>query len=107
MEIKVTYQGQVVGVLDFQASTVIAKMRDLGYASFNVRSRVSKYEFFAQFKNEDTDEYIRFFPDKSFIKFDDLRITLEELRIIKNILDYNIIYSDNEEEIEQHEKESD
>lgn len=100
MKIKVTYQGVEKGVIDFQAYSTIELMRELGYASFNVRSQVAQYEAFARFKNEDTDEYISFFPDKSFIKFDDYRITLEELQVIKKIVVYNIKYSENEEESE-------
>ena len=99
MEIKVTYQGVEKAVIDFQVYTTIEIMRRLGYASFNVRSQVSKYEPFATFKNEDTDEYISFFPDKSFSKMNDSKVSIGELNVIKEILDsdFSIKYCSNEE----------
>lgn len=102
MEIKVTYQGVEKGVIDFQAYSTIELMRKLGYASFNVRSQVAKYDYFASFKNEDSDEYITFYPDKSFSKMNDSKVSLEELCVIKEIIDscYTIKYYENEEESE-------
>ena len=106
MEIKVTYQGVEKGVIDFQVLSTIALMRKLGYSSFHVRSKVARYEAFAYFKNEDTDEYISFFPDGSFIKYDDCKFSLDELNTIKYILDNEIHYHSNEEESKQYEEES-
>lgn len=102
MEIKVTYQGVEKAVIDFQVHSTIALMRKLGYGSFRVRSKVSKYEPFASFKNEDTDEYIIFYPDKSFSKMNDGKVSLDELCVIKEIIDHNysISYHANEEESE-------
>lgn len=87
MEIKVKYQGQVVALIDFQAFTAIVNFRKLGYGSFSVRSEVNKYEHFALFLDENSDDYIRFYPDKSFIKRNDYKVTYEELRAIKQTLD--------------------
>lgn len=99
MEIKVTYQGVEKAVIVFQAYTVIEIMRRLGYGSFTVRSQVSKHDYFASFKNEDTDEYIYFYPDKSFFKSHDCRVSIRELDVIKEILVSNFIikYCSNEE----------
>lgn len=100
MEIKVTYQGVEKAVIDFQVHSIIALMRKLGYGSFRVRSKVSKYEPFASFKNEDTDEYIIFYPDKSFSKMNDGKVTYEELDTIRDILSYYVTCTSNEEESE-------
>ena len=99
MEIKVTYQGVEKAVIDFQVYTAIEIMRRLGYGSFTVRSQVSKHDYFASFKNEDTDEYIYFYPDKSFLKAVDCRVSIRELDVIKEILDTDISikYCSNEE----------
>lgn len=90
MEIKVKYQGQVVGLIDFKVFTVIENFRKLGYGSFSVRSEINKYDHFALFLDENSDDYIRFYPDKSFMKRNDYKVTYEELKIIKEILDYCI-----------------
>lgn len=93
MEIKVKYQGQVVGLIDFKLYSAIEKMRDLGYCSFSVRSQVSKYEYFAVFRNEDTEEAIHFYPDKSSMKTNDCvdcKVLYKELNSIKYILEYCI-----------------
>lgn len=102
MEIKVTYQGVEKAVIDFQAYSTIEQMRRLGYCSFRMRSKVSKYEPFASFINEDTEERIYFYPDKSFSKMNDTKVSLEELCVIKEIIEYNysISYHANEEESE-------
>ena len=99
MEIKVTYQGVEKAVIDFQVYTVIELMRQLGYGSFTVRSQISKHDYFASFKNEDTEEYIYFYPDKSFFKSHDCRVSIRELNLIKEILDsdFSIKYCSNEE----------
>lgn len=90
MEIKVKCQGQVVGLIDFKVFTAIEKFRELGYGSFSVRSEVNKYEHFALFLDENSDDYIRFYPDKSFMKRNDYKVTYEELESIKQTLDYCI-----------------
>lgn len=103
MEIKVTYQGQVVGLIDFEVSSAIEKMRELGYASFCVRAQVTKYDYFALFRNEDTEEAIRIYPDKSFMKSNDCnscKVTFEEVENIKVLLAYYITYRTKEEESE-------
>lgn len=97
MEIKVKYQGQVVGLIDFKVFTAIENFRKLGYGSFIVRSDVTKYDYFAKFLNEDTDEKICFYSDKSFMKLNDYKVTYEELETIKQTLDY-CIYIRNVEE---------
>ena len=89
MIIKITYQCVEVGEIVFDALTTIYLIDKIGYGSFNVRYKVSKYEPFASFKNEDTDEYIIFYPDKSFSKMNDGKVSLEELCVIKEILDHN------------------
>lgn len=93
MEIKVKYQGQVVGLIDFKVFSAIEKMRDLGYWSFSVRSQVSKYEYFVVFRNEDTEEVIRIYPDKSFMKTNDCydcKVLYKESNTIKYIVEYYI-----------------
>ena len=99
MEIKVTYQGVEKAVIDFQVFTTIALLETLGYRSFTVRSKVSTYDYFASFKNEDTEEYIYLYPDKSFMKAIDCRVSLKELNVIKEILDkaFSVKYCSNEE----------
>lgn len=99
MEIKVKYQGQVVGLIDFKVFTAIVNFRKLGYGSFSVRSEVNKYEHFASFLDENSDDYIRLYPDKKFIKRNDYKVTYEELETIKQVLDY-CIYIRNVEESE-------
>ena len=106
MEIKVTYQCEVVGVIDLQVASVINLMRKIGYSSFNIRSQVAKYDYFASFKNEDTDEYISIYPDKSFIKYKDCRISIDELLTVTDIIRYYIEYTKYEKESESHEEES-
>ena len=100
MEIKVTYQGVEKAVIVFKAYTSIELMRRIGYGSFSVRSQITKYEYFASFRNENTEDYIFFYPDKSFIKRVDFKLSFEELGVIKEILDncYAFNYSENEEE---------
>lgn len=102
MEIKVTYQGVEKAIIDFQAYTTIELLRRLGYSSFTVRSQITKHEYFASFKNEDTGAYIYLYPDKSFIKSIDCKVSLEELCVIKEIMDndVSIKYSVYEEESE-------
>lgn len=100
MEIKVKYQGQVVGVLDFQAFSAVIKMREMGYSSFSVRSQVNKYENFALFINEDSDDYICIYPDLSFNKRNDCKVSYKELCLIKDIIDCYITYTPLEEESE-------
>lgn len=100
MEIKVTYQGQVVGEIDFQAFSAIVKMREMGYASFSVRSQVNKYGHFALFINEDTDDYIYIYPDLSFNKRNDCKVSYKELCLIKEVMDNYINYTPIEEESE-------
>lgn len=90
MEIKVKYQGQVVGLIDFKVFSAIEKMRDLGYGSFSVRSEINKYDHFALFLDENSDDYIRFYPDKSFMKSNDCKVLYKELNTIKYILEYYI-----------------
>lgn len=98
MEIKVKYQGQVVGVIDFQAFSAVIKMRELGYGSFNIRSLVDIYEYFAEFKNEDKGEYISLYPDNGFVKSYNCKVSYEELRAIKHVLDCHVSYTPFEEE---------
>ena len=100
MKIKVTYQCGLVGELIFNTDMAIGVMRKLGFASFSVRSKIRKYEYFATFRNEDTEDYIHFYPDKSIMKRKDYRITYEELRAIREIIDYCIDYTPYEEESE-------
>lgn len=97
MEIKVKYQGQEVGQIDFKVFAVIEKMRELGYGSFRVSSVVSKYESFASFVNEDNEAYIKFYPDRSFMKGHEFRVTSEELETIIEILNYYIYFRNVEE----------
>ena len=100
MEIKVKYQGKVVGVLDFQQFSAIIKMRELGYESFNIRSVVSIYDYFAEFKNEDKSEYISLYPDSGFAKSYNCKVSYEELCTIKHVLDCYVSYTPIEEESE-------
>ena len=93
MIIKITYQCVEVGEIVFDALTTIYLMDKIGYGSFNVRSKVAKDEYFASFKNEDTDEYITFYPDRSFIKSIEGKVTYEELDMIKHILDSNCTFN--------------
>lgn len=86
MEIKVKYQGQIVSLVDFQAFSTIEKMRELGYDSFRVRSEVSKYECFASFRNEDNDDYINFYPDRTYMQGNNRRVSSNELKTIINVL---------------------
>lgn len=97
MEIKVKYQGQVVGLIDFKVFTVIEKMRELGYGSFIVRSEVSQYDYFAKFLNEETEDYISFYTEKSFMKRNDYKVKYEELKTIIEIFNYYIYIKDVEE----------
>lgn len=97
MKIKVKYQGQVVGEIDFQAFSAIVKMRELGYASFMVRSEVNTHESFASFVNEDNDCFIKFFPDGSFMKEHNCRVTSKELETIIYVLNYHIFNKIEEE----------
>lgn len=106
MEIKVTYQGELVGKMNFHEYSAIELMRRMGFASFTVRSEVKKYEHFALFMDEDEGEYIKFYPDRSFKVNNESSISYDVLVAIKDILEYYIDYHANEEESEQHEKES-
>lgn len=100
MEIKVKYQGQVVGLIDFEVFSTIVKMRELGYGSFNIRSEINIYDYFAEFKNEDKAEYISLYPDSGFVKSYNCKVSYEELRTIKHVLDCYVSYKQIEEESE-------
>lgn len=100
MEIKVKYQGQVVGEIDFDVHAVISLFRKIGYGSFNIRSEINIYEYFAEFKNEDKGEYISLYPDSGFVKSYNCKVSYEELRTIKHVLDCNVSYTQIEEESE-------
>ena len=100
MKIKVKYQGQVVGEIEFLEYSTIQRMREMGYASFSVRSQVNKYEHFAVFITEDTDDYIYIYPDLSFNKRNDCKVNYKELCLIKEVLDNYINYTPIEEESE-------
>ena len=100
MEIKVKYKGQVVGEIEFLAYSTIQRMREMGYASFSVRSQVNKYEYFAIFKNEDTDDYVCIYPDLSFNKRNECKVKYKELCLIKEVIDNYINYTPIEEESE-------
>ena len=100
MKIKVTYQGVPVGEIYFLAFSAIVKMREMGYSSFSVRSQVNRYENFALFINEDSDDYICIYPDLSFNKRNDCKVSYKELCLIKDIIDCYITYTPLEEESE-------
>lgn len=104
MEIKVKHQGQVVGLIDFDVSGAITNMRKIGFASFTVRSEVIKYEHFALFMDEESGDYIKFYPDTRFKVKNECPLTYDVLVTIKNILEHCISYHANEEESEYHEK---
>lgn len=100
MEIKVKHKGQVVGEIEFLAYSAIQRMREMGYASFSVRSQVNEYGHFALFINEDTDDYIYIYPDLSFNKGNDCKVNYKELCLIKEVMDNYINYTPIEEESE-------
>lgn len=100
MEIKVKYKGQVVGEIEFLAYSTIQRMIEMGHSSFSVRSQVNKYENFALFINEDSDDYISIYPDLSFNKRNDCKVSYKELCLIKDIIDCYITYTPLEEESE-------
>lgn len=98
MEIKVVYRGEEIGHIDFNVYAAIDKFRDHGYGSFAVRSIVKKYDYFAFFKNELTEEVICLHPDGSFTKNDNSKVAYDELLLIKDIIDHTYYEISNSEE---------
>ena len=100
MEIKVVFRGEAVGHINFDIYNAIALFRKHGYASFSIRSQCRFYDYFAQFKNEDTDEAIYLYPNRSCVKNNDSNISYDELMLIKHIIDRTNYEIDNSEESE-------
>lgn len=106
MEIKLYYNGEEVGKINVDVQYAIYLFAEQGFRSFYFKSKISKYDYFAKFTNEDTDQSIYFFPDKSFETLCSSRISYNLLNVIMRFIDnFNCIYK-NIEESEKHEKES-
>lgn len=86
MKIKVTHQCEPVGEINVDLQYMIYKLKNFGYCSFHIHANVSKYEYFAQFINDDTEERIYFYPDMSIGKTHDSRISFNLLVAIKEII---------------------
>lgn len=86
MKIKVTYQCEPVGEINIDLQYMIYILRSVGYCSFHINANVSKYEYFALFINDDTEERIYFYPDMSFAKVNDSRISFKLLSVIRDII---------------------
>lgn len=100
MKIKVVFRGVVVGHIDFDIYNAIALFRKHGYDSFTIRSQCRFYDYFAQFKNEDTENAIYLFPNRSCLKNNDSTLTYDELMLIKYIIDRTNYEIENTEESE-------
>ena len=88
MEIKVVFRGKVIGHIDFDIYNAIALFREHGYGSFTIRSQCRFYDYFAQFKNEDTDNRIYLYPNRSCAKSSVYNLSYDELMLVKNIIDH-------------------
>lgn len=106
MKIKVTYQCEPVGEINVELPYMISTLRSVGYHSFHINANVSKYEYFAQFINDDTEERIYFYPDMSFAKVHDSRISFKLLSVIKDIISLTSYDIKDGEGSEQYEEES-
>lgn len=98
MEIKVVFRGEEIGHIDFNDYAAIDKFRDHGYSSFTIRSKCKFYEHFAAFKNEDTDNAIYLYPDRSCANSGACNLSYDELLIIKDIIDHTNYEIKNSEE---------
>lgn len=102
MEIKVAFRGKEIGHIDFDIFYAIAVFRSYGYGSFAIRSLVKKYDYFAFFRNDYTEEVICLYPDgsftRSFTKSDNSKVPYDELLLIKEIIDRTKYNINNEEE---------
>ena len=87
MEIKVVFRGAEIGRIDFDIYNAIALFKEHGYASFSIRSQCKFYDYFASFKNEDTDNAIYLYPNRSCAKSSVYNLSYDELMLIKNIID--------------------
>ena len=97
MEIKVVFRGKEIGHIDFDIYSAIALFRKHGYASFTIRSQCRFYDYFAQFKNEDTEKAIYLYPNRCF-KNNESTLTYDELLLIKYIIDRTNYEIENTEE---------
>lgn len=100
MEIKVVFRGAEIGHIDFDIYNAIALFRKHGYASFTIRSQCKFYDHFAVFKNEDTDNAIYLYPNRSCAKSSVYNLSYDELLLIKNIIDHTKYEINKEEESE-------
>lgn len=100
MEIKVLFRGAEVGKIDFDIYKAIALFRKHGYASFTIRSQCKIYDYFASFKNEDTDNDIYLYPDRGCAKSGASNLSYDELSLIKEIIDRTSYEIKNSEESE-------
>lgn len=97
MEIKVVFRGKEIGHIDFNIYYAIALFRKHGYPSFTIRSQCRLYDYFAQFKNEDTENAIYLYPNRNCLK-NASTLTYDELLLIKKIIDTTKYEIDNSEE---------
>ena len=100
MEIKVVFRGKEIGHIDFDIYGAISLFRKYGYASFTIRSQCRFYDYFAQFKNEDTEKAIYLYPNRSCLKNNESTLTYDELLLIKYIIDRTNYEIENTEESE-------
>lgn len=100
MEIKVVFPGKEIAHIDFDIYNAIALFKKHGYGSFTIRSQCRFYEYFAQFKNEDTEKAICLFPNRSCLKNNESTLTYDELLLIKHIIDHTKYEINIEEESE-------
>lgn len=100
MEIKVVFRGKEIGHIDFDIYNAISLFRKHGYASFTIRSQCRLYDYFAQFKNEDTDNAIYLYPNRSCANSDSCNLSYDELILIKEIIDHTNYEIKNSEESE-------
>ena len=100
MEIKVVFRGAVIGHIDFDIYNAIALFKEHGYASFTIRSQCKFYDHFAVFRNEDTDNAIYLYPNRSCAKSSNYNLSYDELMLIKCIIDHTKYEMNNSEESE-------
>ena len=99
MEIKIVFRGKEIGHIDFDIYNAIALFRKHGYGSFTIRSQCRFYDYFAQFKNEYTENAIYLYPNRNCVK-NNSTITYDELMLIKYIIDRTNYEIKNTEESE-------
>ena len=98
MEIKVVLRGKEIGKIDFDIFNAIALFRKHGYSSFTIRSQCKFYDHFAVFKNDDTDNAIYLYPNRSCAKSSVYNLSYDELLLIKYIIDHTKYEINKEEE---------